>query len=129
MATTDILPNGNIRVRVEYVFSRQGGRKKFFTKGSTENLDIPVLSSIGKAYQWQMALDKGQYQSIQELASALEVDQSYVARTIRLAYLSPQIVRRFLNGTAPSGLSLTKLLRSFPDNWKEQEELFGIQTA
>ena len=129
MATTEILPNGNIRVHVDYMFSYQSGRKKFLMKGGADNLDMPVLHSIAKAYQWQSAIDKGEYKSIQELADSLDIDQSYVARTIRLAYLSPSIVRLFLQGKAPSGLSLTRLLRTFPDDWKEQEEFFGIQSA
>ena len=128
MATTEILPNGNIRVRVNYVFCYQSGRKRFLTK-EAENLDLPVLTSIARAYQWPEAIDKGEFRSIQELADSLDVDQSYVARTIRLAYLSPQIIRLFLLGKAPSGLSLSRLLRTFPVDWKKQETLFGIQTA
>ena len=128
MATTDILPNGNIRVRVDYVFCYQSGRKRFLTK-EVENLDMPVLNSIARAYKWQESIDKREFRSIQELADSLDVDQSYVARTIRLAYLSPHIVRLFMLGKAPSGLSLSRLLRTFPVDWKEQEALFGIQTA
>lgn len=129
MATTEILPNGNIRIRVDYLFSYQGGRKKILDKGSTDNLDMSVLNSIALAYRWQSEIDNGEYKNIQALADSLKIDQSYVARTIRLAYLSPKIVRLFLQGKAPSGLSLSRLLQAFPDDWKEQEDFFGIQSA
>jgi len=129
MATTEILPNGNIRIRVDYLFSYQGGRKKILDKGSADNLDMSVLNSIALAYRWQSEIDNGEYKNIQALADSLKIDQSYVARTIRLAYLSPKIVRLFLQGKAPSGLSLSRLLQAFPDDWKEQEDFFGIQSA
>lgn len=129
MATTEILPNGNIRIRVDYLFSYQGGRKKILDNGSTDNLDMSVLNSIALAYRWQSEIDNGEYKNIQALADSLKIDQSYVARTIRLAYLSPKIVRLFLQGKAPSGLSLSRLLQAFPDDWKEQEDFFGIQSA
>lgn len=129
MAKTEILPNGNIRIRVDYLFSYQGGRKKILDKGSTDNLDMSVLNSIALAYRWQSEIDNGEYKNIQALADSLKIDQSYVARTIRLAYLSPKIVRLFLQGKAPSGLSLSRLRQAFPDDWKEQEDFFGIQSA
>lgn len=129
MATTDILPNGNIRIRVDYVFSYQNGRKRFLTKGGANNVDMSVLNAIAKAYRWQKLIDNGEFKNVQELATSLKLDQSYVARIFRLAYLSPKIVRLFLQGRAPSGLSLNRLRGIIPDDWKEQEELFGIQTA
>jgi len=46
-------------------------------------------------------LDSGELKSISSLASRFHVDHSYVARTLRLASLSPAIVELILAGKEP----------------------------
>jgi len=67
-------------------------------------------------------LEGGQYASIRELALALGVDNSYVARLLRLTLLAPDIIEATLEGTEPDGLSLEKLYRA-PAEWDEQRRL------
>lgn len=131
MGTIKELPNGNLLVRIDYVFSRHGGRKKIIVAGNSSEIssathDSSVINTIARAYRWRKLLDTGKIKSVQELANAVNLDRSYVARVLRLTYLAPGIVQRFLNGTAPSGLSLATLHKAFPDNWEEQYKFFGI---
>jgi hypothetical protein len=53
------------------------------------------------------------------LAGELGVDNSYVARLLRLSLLAPDIVEAILDGREPSGLSLEKLYRA-PMEWERQ---------
>ena len=53
------------------------------------------------------------------------VDNSYLARVLRLTLLAPDIIESMLSGTEPDGLSLGKLHRA-PVLWDEQREVLGI---
>lgn len=50
-----------------------------------------------------------------ELAQRLGKDESYVARLIRLATVSPTIVRAVINDQLNPMLTLTKLTKSLPE--------------
>ncbi len=51
---------------------------------------------------------------------------SYVARTLKLTTLAPDIIEAIINGEEPSGLSLSKLVKTFPLDWSEQRTFFGF---
>jgi ParB-like chromosome segregation protein Spo0J len=53
--------------------------------------------------------------------------ESYVARLIPLAMLSPRIQDAVVRGTQPTELSLETLVRAnLPLDWSEQERRFGF---
>ncbi len=75
--------------------------------------------ALARAHRWRQLLEKGRFASIRELAAAVGVDNSYVARQLRLTLLAPDIVEAVLEGAEPSGLSLEKLYAA-PVGWDEQ---------
>ena len=131
MNTIKTLPDGNLQITVEYVFVKRSGRKQIVMeedRGDPENLDMGVIRALARGRYWNTKLDNGEYSTIREIAEVVGIDESYIARIIRLSTLSPFIVRMFLNGTSPSGLSLSKLLSTpLPDSWKEQHRMFGVK--
>ena len=56
----------------------------------------------------------------------MNVDRSYVARTLALANLAPDIVKLIWEGCQPKGLTLDKLRHGIPDSWEEQRKVFGV---
>ena len=52
-----------------------------------------------------------------------------VLYTIRLATLSPRIIRAALSGDLPDGFSLQKVRKIETDDWEEQERLLGFPPA
>ena len=56
----------------------------------------------------------------QQVARALDVDRSYVGRTLRLTALAPDIVGAVLAGNEPDGMSLERLSKGVPVVWAEQ---------
>lgn len=68
----------------------------------------------------------GKVTTIGEIADRMNVDRSYVARTLALANLAPDIVKLIWEGRQPKGLTLEKLRHGIPDSWAEQRRVFGV---
>jgi hypothetical protein len=126
LMTTKRLDNGNVLVTVPITWQFIGNGKVI--KGS----DAPekgsnreaILQGIARGRRWQQLLDDGSIKSNLELAQRLGKDESYVARLIRLATVSPAIVRAVINDQLNPMLTLTKLTKSLPETWEEQEKMF-----
>lgn len=88
-----------------------------------------IYRSLARAFSWAELLESGKVQSVAELARALYVDGSYISRTLKLTTLAPDIIEAILNGVEPDGLSLSKLVLSFPLDWEEQRAHFGFKAA
>jgi len=69
-------------------------------------------------------LESGRYSTLRELARAEKINESYLARVLRLTLLSPSITEAILSGRQPNELELARLLMPFPIEWKKQEDLF-----
>ena len=54
----------------------------------------------------------------------LKMDRSYLARTLQLANLAPDIVKLIWENRQPETLTLDKLRKGIPESWVEQRKLF-----
>lgn len=132
--TIKVSANGNLQIHIPMFIRRMQGRKMIFTPETLDgkNDQMPdvvqtaIVQSLARAYAWEELLECGDVKSICELARQLDVDNSYVARTLKLTTLAPDIVTAIINGEEPSGLSLSQLVLSFPVDWGEQREHFGF---
>jgi hypothetical protein len=130
-----VADNGNLQIHIPMLIKRMRGRKMIFAPnaldGETPGAEVPVqaavIQALARAFSWAEILETGQVKSISELASNLEVDSSYVTRILKLTTLAPDIVEAIINGEEPDGLSLAKLIQSFPEEWSEQSTLFGFE--
>ena len=124
---SDIVAEGEqLVVSVPLAMKRRRGRREIITPGGQTPESRPhsrtnasLALTIARAHRWRELLEQGRYCSIRALARELGVDNSYVARLLRLSLLAPDIVESILHGTEPSGLSLEKLYR-VPLNWESQ---------
>ena len=85
-----------------------------------------LVQAIIRAWAWHESIESGKIQGIYALSKQLRLDNSFVTRILKLSFLAPDITMAILKGKEPSGLSLTKLLRPFPDDWDEQRKMMGI---
>jgi len=85
----------------------------------------PLALALARAFRWQEMIETGEAESNSDLARKLKLDQSYIARTIRLTSLAPDLVEAILDGQEPDGLSLRSLRRDLPLAWDEQRQLLG----
>jgi len=64
---------------------------------------------------------------LSEIAKSMNVDKRHVWRTLRLAFLAPDIQLSILSGMQPRGLLLKDLLyQAVPTCWVEQRQVFGF---
>ena len=126
MPDITVLENGNVLVSIPITLRESAGRKQIITdqkKFKAEN-DSIVLN-IARGFYWQEMIDNGKITNIRELEKIMNVNESYVGRTIRLTMLSPEIIHRAIRGTLPEDISLAKLYK-LPDRWEEQLQQLGI---
>ena len=122
--------DGRIVIVIPMQFKRRGGRKEIIVPRGvkapmstvTDNPAVqkPLAIAVARAHRWQKLVDQGRYESMNDLADAAGLDRAYVRRIVNLTLLSPELVRAILEGTEPSGLSITQLIRDVPMDWTEQ---------
>ena len=126
MPDITVLENGNVLVSIPITLRESAGRKQIITdqkKFKAEN--DPIVLNIARGFYWQEMIDSGKITNIRELAKIMNVNESYVGRTIRLTMLSSEIIHRAIRGTLPEDISLAKLYK-LPDRWDEQLQQLGI---
>ena len=85
----------------------------------------PLKTAILQAAHQGMAqLTSGKASTMREIANKLKMDRSYLARTLQLANLAPDIVKLIWENRQPETLTLDKLRRGIPESWDEQRKLF-----
>lgn len=89
-------------------------------------IDNTMVKAIARAFRWQRLLHDGAFCSIGDLARAEKINPSYVSRVLRLAFLSPTVIEKILEGKQPAHLTLADLMTPFPADWTLQERIFLI---
>ena len=88
-----------------------------------------IQDALRKALYWNQALISGKAASMAELARTEKVTQRYIAHIIKLAWLAPDIMDSIIKGNIPATLSLSKLKKCIPLDWKEQRDQFGFSKS
>ena len=135
--TIAVTETGNLHIHIPMLIRRMRGRKVIIAPKALDG-DVPdspgtvqtaIVQALARAFSWAEVIESGEVKSISELATNLDVDNSYVARILKLTTLAPDIIEAILNGEEPTGLSLAKLTRTFPVDWEEQRTMFGFTSA
>ena len=131
MADGMLSPDGfTITITVPIRLRRQPGRKMLIApQNKNEWLPRPRIEStlvkaLARAQCWKQLMEDGHYATMTELAAAENVDQSYMARILRLTLLAPDIVESILDGRQTRELTLAELMRPFPVLWAHQRTQF-----
>ncbi len=127
MSEVKVLDNWNILVTVPISLRFRSGRKRvIFAENDTLGID-PLVMNLARAFRWQALIDSGTYSNMIELAKAIGKDHAFVARTVRLTLLAPEIIHAILAGALRKSIPMETLRKEMPVRWEDQKKLFGIE--
>ena len=112
----------------------RGGRASVYRlPGDTDSaprVDMALIKAVARACRWRQLLLDGEVTSIDAIAKRFSLDRGHVGLTLKLAFLSPDLMRAIARGEQPSDLRLTHLLGAdIPLSWGRQREVFGSPTS
>ncbi|MCH8323102.1 MAG: hypothetical protein IIB64_08545 [Proteobacteria bacterium] len=90
--------------------------------------DANLIRAVAQGRVWFEQLKSGEFETIREIARSHKTDGENVTRTIRLAFLAPDIVKAILEGRQPPELTAfhLKRVRTLPLSWDEQRKVLGF---
>ncbi|MBP0484172.1 hypothetical protein [Sagittula salina] len=116
-----------LRVHIPLTMRNRGGRPRILPPKEIEvamdrGQDARLLRAIGRAWDWRRRLERGDVNTIADLARAEGISDRYVSRVIRLAWLSPSVLERLVLRREPTMLSIFDLCGVAELTWVEQPE-------
>ena len=118
----------SIQIFVPLTLRKKNGRPKILppARAHLENdveQDSHILRAIGRAWSWRRRLEAGEFETAQDLAANLQMDRRSVSRQLRLAYLSPTILKRLIYMREAPALTLRDMMDITENSWAAQEKV------
>ena len=116
-----------IRLDCPISLRRRGNETRLVLKDGSEasrHLDQGLVARLVEAHRFLAQLTDGSGQSLTDIANVHGVDRSDLARSLRLAFLSPRVTDAILSGVQPPELTTHLLTRlaDLPHDWSRQEK-------
>jgi hypothetical protein len=116
-----------VRVLVPLSIRRRNGRPKILPpenalEAEIRGQDPHILKALGRAWAWRRRLETGEAATAGDIAKAERVTDRFVSRTMRLAYLSPEVLERLVVGREPPAISVLELIEATYLPWARQAE-------
>lgn len=117
-----------LRVHIPLTMRNRGGRPRILPPKEIEvamdrGQDARLLRAIGRAWDWRRRLERGDMNTITDLAREEGISDRYVSRVIRLAWLAPSVLERLVLRREPTVLSIFDLCGVAELPWVEQPGL------
>ncbi len=117
---------------VPFTIRKRGGRKLILTPDGfiaqpiqRARPDNALLKALARGFRWKKMLQEGDYQTLEEIADAENINPSYVSRLLRMTLLAPEIVEAILAGRQQAGLTMARAMQPFPMEWNIQRNQFS----
>jgi hypothetical protein len=112
-------------------FKRRGVEMKVVLGDAERGAVAPdpvLIDAVSKGHAWLEQLKSGQVASARALAKKLGRDRADLGKTLRLAFLAPDIVEAIFSGRQPVTCTVSRLRRlsHLPLAWAEQRKLLGF---
>jgi len=124
-------PNDTLRVVIPLAIRRRNGRPRVLppedvAARQARAQDPHILKALGRAWAWRRRLESGEVATAGDLANLEGVTERFVSRTMRLAYLSPEVLERMLVEREPPATTWNDLVKTASAAWtKQTEQIFG----
>jgi site-specific DNA recombinase len=125
-----ILASDQICLTVDVKKTRAGGQLHLVV--SPESLAVEfrpkpaLVKAIARAHSWSEQLLNGKVLDQKSIARDTGLQDRYVSRVLRCAFLAPDIVEAILEGSQPPDLTFKKLCDNIPMNWADQRNQLGF---
>jgi len=91
-------------------------------------VDRSLVRGLARAHALLRSVRSSPERTIENIGADEGLDQAYVRRLVRLAFLAPDIQQAIVEGHQPAGLTLERLVRSdLPLGWSQQRRLLGFR--
>jgi hypothetical protein len=103
-AVTITADSATVTVKLPFAVRKRGGRKQVFAPDGAPvpplmpHVDSMLVKAIARAFRWQKMLETSRYATIKEIATAENINPSYVSRVLRLTLLAPATVEAIFDG-------------------------------
>jgi hypothetical protein len=121
------MSNNTVRVFVPLAMRRRNGRPRVLPPANAAEQQVRaqdphILKALGRAWAWRRKLESGEAATVGDIARAEKVTDRFVSRTMRLAYLSPEVLERLVVRREPPAISLAELIDATYLPWERQTE-------
>jgi len=125
---TPIMETAKLHVNLELKVCNNGKKVIIGNKPAITPLpNTSLINALKTAHQIRKQYLGTDKKKLSEIAKDMNIDKRHVWRTLRLAFLAPDIQLSILSGTQPRGLLLKDLLyQVVPTNWVDQRQVFGF---
>ena len=126
--------NDNIRVIIPLSIRPRNGRPKILPPEDVLDHQVRaqaphILKTLGRAWAWRRKLESGEVATVADLAELEGVTDRFISRTLRLAYLSPDVLWEMLVAREHPAISWRSLVKATYLAWQQQDgEAFGRKT-
>ena len=127
------MSNVTTRVFVPLTVRKRNGRPKILPPDTAER-DAPVqdhhiLRALGRAWAWRRRLESGAATTVHDIAKVEKVTDRFISRTMRLAYLAPEVLERLVVRLEPPAISVAALIDATYLPWANQERCAYTESA
>jgi len=126
-------PPETLRVIIPLTIKKKNGRPKILPPDGlaaqeSRAQDPHILRAVGRSLGWRKRLKQGRAGTIHDIAEAENLSDSYVARYLRLAYLSPEVLEALILQRRTSAVRVVDLVKIAARPWVEQiAAVFGTR--
>ncbi|WP_022698126.1 recombinase family protein [Euryhalocaulis caribicus] len=122
----ELIPAEALSVEQGFTLRRRGVETRFVFGDAAREADQTLIRAIAKSLDWLDQVKSGR--SIASIARQEGVGSRHIRIRIKLAFLSPVIVKRILAGEQPIELTTEQLARhiEFSDDWRQQPRELGF---
>jgi hypothetical protein len=120
-------PVNTLRVVIPLSIRRRNGRPRVLPPENVVDRQVwaqdpHILKALGRAWAWRRKLENGEMATVGDIAKAEKVTDRFISRTMRLAFLAPEVLERLVVEREPPAVSWNDLVRASYLLWATQME-------
>lgn len=85
-----------------------------------------LIKAVARAHDWYERITRGELRYRRSIAKLTGLDDRYVSRILRCAFLAPDMVDAILKGRQPPSLTVHDLVSDLPSAWATQRQRLGF---